>query len=347
MATLYVTQPGATVRNQAEYLVVTHNDAGEDGESKVGRQKVLLKVAPHRLEVVALVGRVHVTAAAVQFCLDRGIAVAWFARHGGFRGRLTPAMPRSADLRLLQYAAWQDTAYRLVQARNVIVAKLINGAHFLQQIQSNYPNLPHVASGIAELKALSVRLREAANRDELLGFEGMAARVYFQAYGAAFRSEISFSGRNRCPPADPANALLSFGYVLLGNLLAGMVEARGLDPAIGFFHELQPGKASLALDLLEEFRHPLVDRFVLRVCNLRMLQPAMFEADPERPGGVRLTREGLKQFFYRWEEFLLRPLPEMNSGEKIAAMPLLHRQVDRMAADLRGQSPYQPFAYGA
>ena len=110
--------------------------------------------------------------------------------------------------------------------------------------------------------------------------------------------------------------MLSFGYVLLGDLLAGMLEARGLDPALGFFHEPRPGRPSLALDLLEEFRHPVVDRFVLRVSNLRILRPTMFEPDePDEldeteAGGVRLTRDGLKRFFRAWEKHLSRPLLE-------------------------------------
>ena len=133
----------------------------------------------------------------------------------------------------------------------------------------------------------------------------------------------------------------------MGNILAGMIEARGLDPALGFFHEPRPGRASLALDLVEELRHPLVDRFVLRSCNLRILRPQMFQPDPERAGGVRLTPEGLKQFFFHWERFLLRPFAEPDSAEKLPVLTLLRRQVDRFAADLRGQAPYQPFRYGA
>ena len=170
--------------------------------------------------------------------------------------------------------------------------------------------------------------------------------MYFEALKSAFRGDISFPGRRRRPPPDPANAVLSFGYVLLNNLLAGMLEARGLDPAIGFLHEPRAGRPSLALDLLEELRHPLVDRFVLRNCNLRAFKPELFEPDERRPGGVRLTRQGLKKFFFQWEKFLLRELPEQGAEERITTTSLLRRQVDRIAADLRGQAPYEPFLYG-
>ena len=125
------------------------------------------------------------------------------------------------------------------------------------------------------------------------------------------------------------------------NLIGGHVEARGLDPAMGFLHTPRPGRASLALDLLEEFRHPVVDRFVMRVCNLRMLQPGMFEIDPEE-GGVRLTREGLKIFFKAWGEYLERPVQEVG-GEKLSPAVLIRRQVNRMAMAFRGEEVYQPF----
>jgi CRISPR-associated protein Cas1 len=140
--------------------------------------------------------------------------------------------------------------------------------------------------------------------------------------------------------------LLSFGYVLLGNLLAGRLEARGLDPAIGFFHEVHPGRPSLALDLLEELRHPVVDRFVVRACNLRMLRAEHFEPDPDRPGGVRATRAGLKIVLAEWEKHLLKPLRDAEGGEKIAVRPLMDRQIERLVADLRGKAHYRPFLYG-
>lgn len=344
--TLYVTQPGATVRNQADSLVVTEDHYTPGQPRAAPRRRVLATLQPHRLELVALVGRVHITSTASLFCLDRGIGVAWFTSGGNLRGRLVPAAPRSADLRLAQYAAWQDAEVRYQRARNVVVAKMLNAVHFLEHVQSNYPGQEDLASAIADLKQLVGRAQSAGERDTLLGLEGRAAAVYFRAFGSAFRSEITFTGRQRRPPPDPANAMLSLGYVMLGNSIASVAEARGLDPAIGFLHDPLPGRSSLALDLLEELRHPVVDRFVLRVCNLRVVRPDMFQPDAERPGGVCLTRDGLKRFLREWENFLARPLPERSCEERLAGLPLVQRQVNRLAADLRGQAPYQPFEYG-
>lgn len=343
MPTLYVTEPRSTVRRQGNSLTVTQDEQRPDGSA---RRHGLLEVELHRLELVALLGNVHITRPALFRCLDQGVGVAWFHANGRFRGRIVPPMSRSADLRLRQYEAWADTTERRKRAARVVAAKLTNAARLLEDVQSNYPDLSQLPKAIARLKQFASQTARPPDRDSLLGLEGIATRTYFQAYATAFRGEVRFAGRKRRPPPDPANALLSFGYVLLGNLIAGMIEARGLDLAIGFWHEPRSGRPSLALDLLEEFRHALVDRFVLRLCNLRILRPDMFEDDPKRPGGVRLARDALKRFFQEWEKLLLRSIPDHDSRQRLAVLPLIQRQVDRLAADFRGQGAYEPFHYG-
>jgi CRISPR-associated protein Cas1 len=344
MPTLYLTEPRATLRLQAGSLVVTR-DAGKDNGPP--RREELLQLIPHQLERVALIGDVHITADATRFCLDQGIDVAWFTFGGRLRGRLVPAAPRSADLRLAQYGIATDPAARLARARRLVAAKLRNAARVLADCFAHYHDHPVPGGTDAALLALARQAEQAGAVETLLGLEGTGARRYFETLGQAFRGEIPFGGRAQHPPPDPANALLSLGYVMLGNQLADLLEARGLDPALGVYHEVKPGRAGLALDLLEEFRHPVVDRFVLRLCNLRMVRPETFEADPERPGGVRLTRAGLQRVFAEWEKFLRRPLRCRDEPEPLAIRPLLRRQVERLVADLRGGPAYQPLEYGA
>lgn len=348
MPTLYVTEPGAVVRLTGESLLVTLDTPPDGGSKAPSSRAELMKVALHRLEMVGLVGRVHLTLDALQACLAAGIGVAWFGWNGRFLGRLVPPEARSGDLRLLQYQMAVDGPTALAWARVVVAGKCANAAAVLRGIQANYPGLTEVASAIATLGDWRQRTFDCDHPEQLLGMEGSAAACYFGALDAGFRGEIGFPGRKRRPPPDPANALLSFGYVLLGNWIGGVVEGRGLDPAVGFFHALRPGRPSLALDLLEEFRHPVVDRFVMRVLNLRILRPEMFEADPKDPAGVRLTREGLKVFFRAWGEHLEKPLPDAEApgdgpGGRIVPSALIRRQVDRLAAALRGGEPYRPF----
>ena len=343
MATLFLTEPRTTLRRCGDALVVTRDG---DGDSDGPARETLLTLPPHQIEMVGLVGDVHVTADATRLCLDQGIGVAWLTSGGILRGRLTPPACRCADLRLRQYAAWHDTDGRLRRARAVVAAKLRGAAQVLRGLHGNHPDLAHLGPAAERLRGLADRVGAVADRDSLLGLEGSGARAYFEALGGAFLGDIAFAGRAQHPPPDPANALLSFAYTLLSNSLAGLLEARGLDPCLGFFHEVHGARPSLALDLLEEFRHPVGDRFVLRLCNLRIMRHDQFEPSPDHPDGVRMTRPVCRRFFQEWEKFLREPLREHDEAEQGDVRALLRRQVERLVADLRGAEPYRPLSYG-
>jgi len=347
MPTLYVTEPGSVVRFAAGAVLVTRDDDSDGAAPRPKDREILIEVELHRLEMIALVGRVHITSAATQLCLERGISVSWFKWNGDYLGRMVPEVARSGDLRLLQYGRVSDPVRCLQAARYIVAAKLTNAGAVLRAIHGNYPGDAARTRAMTEIGRFGKTANTAGDLESLRGLEGHGASLYFTALRGAFRGDIRFAGRKRRPPPDPANALLSFGYVLLGSLLQGTIEARGLDPALGVFHAVRPGRPSLALDLLEELRHPVVDRFVLRTCNLRIFRPEMFESDPEMPAAVRLGRDGLKRFFREWETHLGRPLRERETGDRIAPRALLRRQVDRFAADLRGGEPYKPFLLNA
>ena len=339
MPTLYVTEPRSVVRRSAGSVVVTLNEDPDGPGPGPKRQRRLLEVEPHRLELIALVGRVHITADALELCLEQGIAVAWLQANGDFMGRLVPELSRTADLRLAQFRMADDEQQALTLAQTFVAAKLHNAVGLLTALRSNRRAQPALGRTIGELKAMIDTVAQATSREELLGFEGDAARRYFAGLRLGFTGTIGFDGRARRPPPDPANALLSFGYVLLANVLASLLEACGFDPYLGFMHTVRSGRPSLALDLLEELRHPVVDRFVLRVCNRGQLRPEHFETDTER-GGVRLTRKGMRIFFRTWEAFMDAPLPGI--GEEMSPEEVLRRQVEHLAAHVRDQTPYQP-----
>lgn len=348
MTTLYVTQPGSVVRAEAGSLAVwieIHpNDDIDDGPI---RRKRLASVEPHRLETVLLLGHTSMTANAMRLCVMNRVSVAYLDGGGNLAARVVPPEARTADLKLHQYALHHDPEERLVRARDVVAAKLHNAAAVLRAIRSNQGN-PAIARAIADITRTAGTIADAGDPDTLRGIEGTGARHYFTALRHAFTADIGFAGRARRPPPDPANSMLSFGYVMLGNRIAGLLEARGADPCLGFFHDLRPGRPSLALDLLEELRHPVVDRLVLRVSNLRRIRPEMFEPDPERPGGVRLTVDGRKLFLEEWEAHLARPLREAGVApeHRMDCHRLIQRQVERLISDLRGGEPYRPFRHG-
>ena len=338
MPTLYVTLPGAVVRKSAKSLVITVDSTDDDGTS---RREAIEEVEPHHVDLIMLFGRTHITASATRLCLKQGIDLAWLTRGGRLLGRLVSKMSRSAEVRLAQYRRATDENYCLALGRKIVAAKTQNGLAVLRALQSNRHGDEMLMTAIDDLQRSIKSVDEATSIESLLGFEGIAARHYFTGLEKGFLGEIGFRGREKRPPPDPANALLSFGYVLLGNRIASLIEANGLDPAVGFYHELRPGRTSLALDLVEELRGPVVDRFVLRLCNLRIVRPDMFVEDGE-DGGVQLTRPGLRIFFAHWQKNLARPVREEGIEVPQSADRIIRRQVERLASDLRGGAPYEP-----
>lgn len=333
MPTLYVNQPNSVLRVSSDTLRVT------SGHAAGADDRELLRVECHRVEAVVVCGRVHVTADALRHCLARGIAVAFLSSTGKFLGRCAPPEGKAADLPLLQFRRLADARRRLGYAKLTIAAKILNAREVLKGLRSNHPH-PGLAAAMRELGAALGKVRSAPDAAALMGVEGNAARAYFAALPGAFRGKIQFAARRQHPAPDPANALLSFAYVLLGNRIASLLAARGLWAEIGNFHEPLPGRASLALDMLEEFRAPVVDRFVLRLCNLNVMRPEMFRPDGE--GGVRLEPAHQKAFFREWEKCLNEPL----RGGAGTVCQTLECQVDRYAMSLRGKRAYRPFVLG-
>lgn len=346
MPVLYVTEFRATLRRSGESFVVTVDEDPDGTGPLPERRKTLLEVEPHHVEAIVLVGDVHITSDATRRCLQDGIPVSWLALGGEPLGRLEPEQPRTADLRLAQYERYRDQASRLALARAFVAAKLESAANVLALAKSNIPGSELLGRGIDQVRDALAKVADAPDAASLLGIEGTGARAYFDALAGAFRRDIRFDGRERRPPPDPANALLSFAYTLLAGWVTGALYGRGFDVAIGFYHEPRSGRPSLAIDLMEELRHGVADRFVLRVCNLGILKPDDFEPDAEREGGVRLTADARRTFFRHWTKFWNEPLRERGSDEPLAVLDVIKRQADRLARDLRGQEVYAPFVFG-
>ena len=321
---------------------MTRDEKLESTGSDKTLRRCLLEVEPHHVETVGLIGRAHITARAVRLCLDHGITVFWMKRNGRLLGRLVPELSRTADLRRRQFRLFENADSALALGRLFVDAKISNAAGLVAAVRSNRPGNRQFGKVITELELLRNQVSSADGRDRLLGIEGDAARRYFKVLGLAFSGPIRFSGRQRRPPPDPANALLSFGYELLSNLIASLLEARGFDPYLGMLHTVRSGRPSLALDVMEKFRHPVVDRFVLRACNRRQFTYDDFRQDELK--GVRLTRNGLRRFLQQWEAYLDAPMAGIEGSQSIERV--IQRQVDALAVHLREKETYRPIRIG-
>lgn len=326
MPTLYLTEQNSLIRKTSDRLVVV-----KDGET-------LAEIPCLHLDAVMIYGNVQFTTQALVEMLDHGIEMAIFTLSGRLRGQLTPPKAKNVPLRMRQYELAQSQAFCLEVSREIVRAKIASSVAHLRRFRANHPEAIEGAA-VEELARLGQRALASASLEELRGVEGTASRRYFALLAGMVPPELGFAGRNRRPPRDPVNALLSFGYVLVGNELQALLDGIGFDPYLGFYHQLDYGRPSLALDLLEEMRPSLVDRLTVKLVNRGTLGAADFVSTPER--GLYLSREALKRYFAAYEE-------ELNArrrlgDDELSYRELFRRQAQRLAKALAGEAPYRSF----
>jgi len=291
MSVLYLIQDGAVIRRRSESLVVEDRDG-----------KILLNLESRRVECVCMLASVQATTAAVVELLRRGVTLAILSASGQLLGMISPPLSGNGQLRTAQYRMERDPAFALARGREIIAAKIHNQRQVLtEHLYERDGEDPAVARVVDQLRSLEESAGRAESVGALRGVEGAAARAYWSVFGNMLRVDgLTFRGRTAHPATDPVNAALSFGYSLLTRRIAGLAEAVGFDPFVGFLHEMAPGRPSLALDLMEPFRAPVVDRMVVSRFNRRILKPEHFVTLED--GEVRFVPDALKIFFREWEQ---------------------------------------------
>lgn len=340
--TLYITTPETYLRLDNDTLRVE-----VDQETK-------LRVPLHHLHAVVCFGHAGLSMPLIHRLADAGIALVLLDDNGRFKARIEGAVSGNVLLRQAQHQRTRDVAFTLDMARNCVAGKVKNGRQLLQRgareakSDADASALTRCANDLAAtLRALP----DAADLDQLRGLEGEAARQYFGGLNLVVRVEqreaFQMEGRTRRPPRDRMNALLSFLYSLWMNDCRSALEAAGLDPQVGFLHALRPGRAALALDLMEEFR-PIADRLALTLINRSQLQPADFVL--REGGGVALTGDSRKAVLVAYQERKREELthPLLAQSLALGVVPLVQARL--MARAIRGDgaatdaaSSYLPF----
>lgn len=328
VAYLYLTEQGSILRKAGDRLLVEKED------------EVMLDVPYHKLETVLLFGNVQVTTQAMGELLEKGVNLSLFSRQGQYRGSLAPPRGKNIDLRIAQFEAFRDHARALTIARAVVAAKIANGVAVLELYRRHAEG---VAAEFDERRAaLAAQVESCAQSGDIAaldGKEGSAAREYFGLVMQFNRSEMTWPGRLKHPSTDPLNALLSLTYTLLMNEFAALLEGAGLDPYLGFLHQVDYGRPSLALDLVEPFRHPVADRLVLTLVNKRMLEAADFQSGG--PGhGVFLTPKAMKRYLIEYEQWMLRKPEDGTSFREH-----IRNEVESFCAVLRAGTPFTPWRF--
>jgi len=329
--TIYVTSEDAWLRKDGANLVV------EVGGAERGRAPL------HMLDGVVSFGRAGASPALLAACAEAGITVSHLDPNGRFLARVEGPRSGNVLLRRAQFRLADDPARRAAIVRSIVAAKAANQRAVIRRALRDHGH--GMAPGAATaLGAAETRLTDVARRtlvapdvDTLRGLEGEAALGYFGVFTHLVRvdgPDFAFHGRSRRPPLDRVNALLSFLYAMLGHDCRSALETHGLDPQVGFLHADRPGRAGLALDLMEELRPVLADRLALSLVNRRQIAAADFVV--EDAGGVRLTDDARKRVLVAWQE---RKRDELRHPFLDQAMPLgllAHAQAQLLARHLRG-----------
>lgn len=324
--TLYITTDGTWLKLDGETVAVTQHG------------QTLIRIPLHNLEAIQTFGwDIGATPQLMGKCADKGIHLAFCNPNGKLFCRISGFSTNgNVLLRRRQYRLADDSAGALAIAREMIAGKILNSRTLLQRAARDHgETMPDLRHHLRELTQRVRQAREAENATQLLGLEGSAAEIYFSLFPALIRSQdFTFDTRNRRPPTDPVNALLSFHYALLASDCKSALEAVGLDSAVGIYHKDRPGRPGLALDLMEEFRAHLADRATLALLNRRQLTAGDFKTD--EGGGVRLSDDARKKVLKDWQERKQETILHPFLQEKITIGMLPHIQARLLAQHIRG-----------
>ncbi len=295
------------------------------------------RIPAHTIEAIICLCNTTVSTPFIGFCGENGIALSFHSDNGKFYGRIYGSVSGNVLLRKKQYE-WIGSHESAEVVRNIILGKIVNSRNMLTRAARNTTEEKALILKEQAEKLLEQEndLEGAKTIDSIRGIEGAAAAVYFRAFDAMLKtdeSEMMFEKRSRRPPENRVNALLSFAYMLLKNDTRSALESVGIDPAAGYLHTLRPGRPSMALDLMEELRAPLCDRFVISLINLKQITASDFDAEGiEYKLKDKARRKVIQEWQLRKKETITHPYLK----EKIPIGLIPYCQAMLLARHFRG-----------
>lgn len=308
--TLYVTSENSYLSLDGETIVVL------DEQKEIGRLPL------HNLEGIVSFGYRGTSPALMGACAERNISLCYLTPQGKFLARISGRTRGNVVLRQQQYDSSRDEAVSLEIAKTCILGKVCNARWVLERAVRDHSlqiDAERVKTASNFLRNSLDLIRDCSSKDQLRGYEGEAASIYFSVFDQLIlqqKKDFFFHGRNKRPPLDNVNALLSFVYTLLTNSITSALETVGLDPYVGYLHTDRPGRASLSLDLVEELRAVLADRFVLSLINRRMISGKNFKK--KENGAVLMDDELRRRVLTEWQ----------NKKKEIITHPFLKEKVE-------------------
>ncbi|MEX1031615.1 MAG: type I-C CRISPR-associated endonuclease Cas1c [Paenibacillaceae bacterium] len=336
--TLFVTSPDVYLSLDGENIVVKR-----EGDS-IGRYPL------HNLEAICTFGYAGVSPAFMGACVDRNISLTFLTKNGRYLAGVIGETRGNVVLRKEQYRISDDEKRSAIVSRNFIIGKIFNSKWILERATRDYPlriEIDRIKSVSASLSETMKSVRVVEDLDILRGLEGNAAVQYNSVFDDLIlqqKDHFFFRGRNKRPPLDNVNALLSFAYTLLANDMRSALESVGLDAYVGFLHRDRPGRASLALDLMEELRGVYADRFVISLINKKIINHKGFFR--KENGAVIMDEETRKKVLIEWQERKQDKIQHPYLNEKISWGLVPYAQALLLARYIRGDlDEYPPFLW--
>lgn len=326
MSVLYVKEQGACIRKKSECLVVSK---GTD---------TLLQMPVANLNNIAVIGSVQITTQALYMLMTKGVDINYFTRSGKYLGCTAAEVSRNVFLRLAQYEVYHDLERRLDFARKIVDNKILNQISIIRGYSFQNTDYKRKAD-LEKMEEYRGKLFNKKTSNEVLGIEGICSNIYFGAFGRMFLCEFEFHGRNRRPPKDPINAIISLGYTFLTKEVSNALEAESFEMYLGFLHGIRYGRKSLALDMVEEFRQPVVDRLTIRLFNKRMITKYDFSMEDDQ---ILLNEEGFKKFCKEFERWMT---DKSFSGNEMSFRSRIRAQVTRLKNSVQTGSEYSPWRW--
>lgn len=332
--TVYVSQPDVYLALKGKNLNLLKNSES------------LARIPLHNIQAICTFGHQGASPALMAECMNQNISLTFFTSSGRFRGRLTGESNGNVLLRKKQYRTSDSEEESLLVARHMIIGKIFNSERLLNRTLRDHRlrvNSERIEQAIDSLIKSREHVLLCTDLDDLRGIEGNAASTYYRVFNECIlqnKEDFTFSHRNRRPPLDRINALLSFSYSLLASETAAALEGAGLDSYVGLLHQDRPGRTSLALDVMEELRPLIADRFVLKVVNRKQIHAKDFVI--KENGAVILTDEARRKFLQLWQENKEGNITHPYLKEKISWGLIPHVQALLLARFLRGDLDAYP-----
>ena len=326
MAALYVREQGAMLIKSGERICI----------SKGG--KILIERPAGSIDNIAIFGGVQISSQALSMLLEKGIDISYFSYQGKYLGHTASDTSKNIFLRMQQYDCYEDMEYRNETARIIVANKIENQIAVINgwRWEGDFDWKADVETMSRHKKILE----EKNTQMEFMGVEGICSNIYFHSYARMFTCEFKFEKRSRRPPKNPINVLLSLGYTLLTKEVTNALAAQSFETYLGFLHGIRYGRQSLALDIVEEFRQPVIDRLVLKIFNKGMVSKYDFDIPEE--GVVILNEDGFRKFCTVYEKWMNGT--DTSSGD-IGFRIRIHEQTDKLRAAIRQKGIYEPYRW--